>query len=140
MNSLQLEYDRSLNLNSELTEQVETYEQAITVLEDRVQQLSQEYATIQQDKKYMEKSLESALKSSTVRESHTVRVLEDEVDCLRTQIAENEGRYQEMISNHSFHTAELMDSLNYSRIRIKDLEQDLLSMDAIRAEADDLVC
>ncbi|KAL3900237.1 MAG: hypothetical protein SGCHY_001484 [Lobulomycetales sp.] len=121
--------------NEELTIQVETFEQSASVLEDRIKQLTDTISCLNQDKTYVEKSLESALKSSAVQESHSVRVLEDELSALKENTAIRESRQEKLIADQAVHTKELMDALTESRNQVVDLDSRLSCLNDVLDES-----
>lgn len=87
----------------------------------------------------MEKSLESALKSSAVQESHSVRVLEDELSALKENTAIRESRQEKLIADQAVHTKELMDALTESRNQVVDLDSRLSCLNDVLDESTALV-
>ena len=83
--------------NSALSNDCEVYRETIDILQVKLASVSEQYAVAVQDKQYLEKSLDSALKSLSCEENTRLKSKQDELDVLKGIVIEKDGLILQMV-------------------------------------------
>jgi len=130
--------DELLSRNESLISDLETFEQSVAILQDQMRNLNEEYSRVIEDKTYLEKSLDSALKNTKDLESHQIKVLQNEIKTLHDKLIAEEGLKEHAVSEQVKHSQELAAMLKSSREKILQLECDIAEVCEVEAESDNM--
>lgn len=125
--------------NEQLTSDCETLEKSALLLQSRLDHLETEMSRLQQDKNYLEKSLDSALKSETALELHSVRTLRSEIASLKASLHDREEYWGKVVVEKDRISADLDRQVQAYSLKTEQLEDDLIAAEDLGAECENMV-